>query len=432
MKRRLLAAALMLALVISLCPLQAAEATVLSGMASKVDYDNTDPNRYAIELDLVNQIITVYEGGIGGTIVLQSLCSSGDKENPSGSGTYKLGTLKERFGYFVAYGQYAQYWTQVVRGVYIHSVMYDSLKLSSMSRAAYNNLGKAVSHGCIRVLPHVAQWIYYNCPPGTVCKLNTKAVPNPELVKTLKAAIPSYSKYAQPTDSKAAVVEIPAVVRVNNVPLRTGFSTSKDKTLATLNINDRVMLLQLADDWCKVRVVSNGKLGYIKTQYLLCNPDDPVTMREGFQATSKTYLYASASTDAKRLASISKNAEVNVTGDGGKQGWYLASYNGQTGYVRAKYVKTANLIVFPYIETVAVSAPADGGAQGTQTATSGARILDGITANFRAAASAQSTVLAVLSAGTPVTLVSAAESGWYYCTVNGVGGYLHQSCLLLG
>ena len=154
-------------------------------------------------------------------------------------------------------------------------------------------------------------------------------------------------------------------------------------------------------------------------------------MREGYQATSKTYLYASASTEAKRLASISKNAEVNVTGDGGKQGWYLASYNGQTGYVRAKYVKTASLMVFPYIETVAVSAPS-GSAQNTQPTASGARILDGITANFRSAASAQASILAVLSAGTPVTVVSAAESGWYFCTVNGVNGYLHQSCLLLG
>ncbi len=428
MKRRFLALVLLLAIAVTLFPTGTAQAAVLNGMASKVDYENTDPNRYYIELDLVNQIITVYEGGPTGSIVLQSLLSSGNEENPSGSGTYRLGALKERFGYFVAFGQYAQYWTQVVRGVYIHSVMYDSKKLSSMSRSAYSNLGKAVSHGCIRVMPEVAQWIFYNCPPGTTCKLNTKAAPNPDLMKALKAAIPSYGNYAQPADAKAYPPEIPAVVRVNKTPLRTGFSSTKDKTVATLNANDRVMLLQLADDWCKVRVVSTGKLGYIKTQYLLAYPDEPVATYSGYKASSKTYVYASASTSAERLTTIKKGAEVTVTGNGGISGWYTASYDGITGFVRAKYVKAADLISFPSVNVVSV--PADG-TQSTPVTASGARIADGITANFRAAASADSTVLAVLSAGTLVTIASvAAESGWYYCTVNGINGYLHQSCLV--
>ena len=149
-------------------------AQTLSGWNSKVDYDNTDPNKYSIEIDLVNQIITVYEGQIGGRIVLQSLCTTGDAEHQTGAGTFKLGDMKERFGYFVAFGQYAQYWTQVVRGIYIHSVMYNSKKLTSMSRGAYRKLGQAVSHGCVRVLPPVAQFIYYNCPPGTTCVINRK------------------------------------------------------------------------------------------------------------------------------------------------------------------------------------------------------------------------------------------------------------------
>ena len=61
MKKRLLALVLCLATAIALIPALPAEAAVLPGMTSKVDYDNTDPNRYTIEIDLVNQIITVYE-----------------------------------------------------------------------------------------------------------------------------------------------------------------------------------------------------------------------------------------------------------------------------------------------------------------------------------------------------------------------------------
>lgn len=122
--------------------------------------------------------------------MLQSLCTTGDAEHQTGAGTFKLGDMKERFGYFVAFGQYAQYWTQVVRGIYIHSVMYNSKKLTSMSRGAYRKLGQAVSHGCVRVLPHVAQFIYYNCPPGTTCVINRKKAADPELVKRLKKEIP--------------------------------------------------------------------------------------------------------------------------------------------------------------------------------------------------------------------------------------------------
>lgn len=85
MKKRLLALVLCLATAIALIPAMPAEATVLPGMTSKVDYDNTDPNRYTIEIDLVNQIITVYEGAIGGPIVLQSLCTTGNEENPTGA-----------------------------------------------------------------------------------------------------------------------------------------------------------------------------------------------------------------------------------------------------------------------------------------------------------------------------------------------------------
>ena len=99
MKRRLLSLALCLVTLLSLTP-SIAHAEVLSGFTSKVDYDNTDPNRYSIEIDLVNQVITVYDQS--GSAVLQSLCTTGSDKTPTGSGKFRLGDLKERFGYFVA------------------------------------------------------------------------------------------------------------------------------------------------------------------------------------------------------------------------------------------------------------------------------------------------------------------------------------------
>lgn len=423
MTKRLLSCMLtLLFLFTALMPVLTAQATVLPGYTSKVDYDNTDPNRYKIEIDLNNQIITVYERSWGGqydNIVVRGLCTTGGVETPTGAGTYKLGDLKERFGYFVAYGQYAQYWTQVVRGIYIHSVMYNSKKLSSMSSSAYRNLGKAGSHGCVRVLPEIAQFIFYNCPPGTTCVV-TKGIPsNPRLVQALKKAMPSKSKYKQPTDAKADPAILPATIKMNNVPVRTGFSSSRDTTVCTLNYGDHVKILQLGADWVKVET-AKGKLGYVKTQYVLVEPDNPVRYITEYAASSKTYLYEKTKTSAKRLATIPKKAKVEVTGQVDKY-WYTATVDGKTGYVRAKYVKPQQVWQYPQVPNLS----------GTTTGTGNARVLPNIIANFRSGPSTSYSVVAELQPNTPVTLISQ-QGNWYYAKANGVNGYISAICVQMG
>lgn len=429
-------------------------AQTLSGWTSKVDYDNTDPNKYSIEIDLVNQIITVYEGQIGGRIVLQSLCTTGDAEHQTGAGTFKLGDMKERFGYFVAFGQYAQYWTQVVRGIYIHSVMYNSKKLTSMSRGAYRKLGQAVSHGCVRVLPHVAQFIYYNCPPGTTCVINRKKAADPELVKRLKKEIPAYSDYKQPKDDRAYPPEIPAVIKYDGTPLRTGFSRTKDTTVATLSRGDKVMLLQLAADWCKVRT-ADGKLGYVKTEYILAYPDNVNAVKTAYTAKSKTYVYKSMSTDSAKLATIPGGAQANVESNP-KKGWWYGSYNGTYGYMRTRYVIKSETVEYPVLEDVtqpSTGANNSGASSGWSTgggmfnngsfpsatptptpapAQSGANasIAAGIIANMRSGAGTDFPVIGSFSQGTGVTVIRL-DGTWYYCQVNGQYGYIYSGCIVM-
>ncbi len=491
MLKRISAFALALCLLFAAALLPAAptEAATLPGWSSKVDYDNTDPSRFAIEIDLVNQVLTVYERAIGGTIVLQSLCTTGNAENPTGAGTYKLGDMKERFGYFVAFGQYAQYWTQVVRGIYIHSVMYNSQKLTSMSKSAYRDLGKNVSHGCVRVLPHVAQFIYYNCPPGTVCKIVRNKAKDPGLVAAIKRGIPSYSDYVQPQDDRPWPVEIPAVVRYDGTPLRTGFSNSRDTTLATLSAGEQVLLLQLADDWCKVRLAS-GKLGYVKTPYLLAYPDERVISSTEYKAKSKTYVYAAMDTGSKRLATVPAGALPAVDSNP-KTGWWHGSYNGVTGYLRTKYVVKTTTVAYPYYDPltgaeaapgyagllpgttlptpapvltpapVQTPAPATGGLAGGQTSgkhtsgagglsgglaarptptptpapnvisvgeTGNAYIRAGIKANVRTGAGTEFPLVATLDPGTPVTVLSVAGT-WFYCRIGAITGYIYANLL---
>lgn len=453
MLKRTVALMLCMLSVLTLLP-AFSSAQTLGGWTSKVDYDNTDPNKYTIEIDLVNQIITVYEGQIGGRIVLQSLCTTGDAEHQTGAGTFKLGDMKERFGYFVAFGQYAQYWTQVVRGIYIHSVMYNSKKLSSMSSGAYRKLGQAVSHGCVRVLPHVAKFIYYNCPPGTTCVINRKKAADPELVKRLKREIPAYADYKQPQDDRAYPAEIPAVIKYDGTPLRTGFSKSKDTTVATLSRGDKVMLLQLASDWCKVRT-ANGKLGYVKTEYLLAYPDSAAPVKTVYTAKSKTYIYKAMDTASSRLIQIPARAQVRVEANP-KKGWWYGSYNGVSGYMRTRYVIKSEDVEYPVLDDAAVqpsngaynAGAAAGGANGgmfgggaltpsapTPTAApieggANASIAGGIIANMRSGAGKDFPVIGSYPQGTDVNVIRM-DGAWYYCLVNGQYGYIYSGCIAM-
>lgn len=415
--------ALALAFAFALLPAIGASATVISGWTSKVDYDNIDPDRYVIDIDITNQIITVYDNYLGGQIAVQGLCTTGNKENPTNYGTYKIGNLKERFGYFVAYGQYAQYWTQVVRGIYIHSIMYNSTKLSSMSKNAYRDLGSNVSHGCVRTLPHIAQFIYYNCPPGTTCNVVKNRAADPALVASVKAGMPSYSNYVQPADNRAWPDEVPGVIRYNNVELRTGFSASKDTTVEILNSGAKILLLQLGSDWCKVRT-EDKKLGYVKTQYILAYPDDPAKSVTTYKTSSKTYVYESMDTGSKRLVKIASGAEVYVQSNPQK-GWYYGNYSGTWGYLRTKYVKTATVVNYPTLNYggLLVSTGTDA------AALSGTRVRADIRATMRAEASSSSAAITVLEPNTEVSIISVVGN-WYYCTANGYTGYVFYSCLV--
>ena len=417
MKRFLSGVLAALFLLAVLLPAKDAQAAVLSGYTSKVDYDNTDPSRYKIDIDLINQIITVYEKSSSGaydSIVLQSLCTTGNEENPTGSGTFKLGHLKERFGYFVAFGQYAQYWTQVIRGVYIHSVMYDSKSITAMSKSAYNGLGKALSHGCVRVLPHVAQWIFYNCPPGTVTVISKSREKNETLRAALKGDIVSYASYKQPVDFRTDPPIVAATVVTDNVPVRTGFSSTKDTTVVTLSAGAALKILQVGPDWCKVET-SKGKLGYVQTKFLLMDPNTMVPVHPIYLAKEATVLYKSPSTNASSLYKFEKGEAIEVIGTVDKY-WLTAKVGDDYGFVRIKHL-TKNASAVTPVESVAPS-----------LTDSQARIKDGIIANFRTGPGSAFPVIAELPAGTPIKLLSA-EGSWYQAEVNGLVGYLSIICV---
>jgi len=136
------------------------------------DYPPADT--YKIVVNVYYQFITVYKKDASGNFsvpVRYMVCSSGSHSKPTPTGKFKLGKEHHRFGKFVTYGVFGQYWTQVTRNIFFHSLLYTARNAKTYTKSSYKNLGKRASHGCIRLLVPDARWIYYNAAPGTAVEI---------------------------------------------------------------------------------------------------------------------------------------------------------------------------------------------------------------------------------------------------------------------
>ena len=144
-----------------------------------------DVSPYRVDVDIVNQIVTVYENRDGGAIVMQGLCSSG-AEDATPLGNFKMPD-KERDGereewfHFRAFGGYARYATRIHYDVMFHSLLYNRPSESAINEQSVRDFGYPVSHGCIRMRTEDAKFIAENCPVGTRVKIHKDNEPDEEL-----------------------------------------------------------------------------------------------------------------------------------------------------------------------------------------------------------------------------------------------------------
>ncbi len=140
-----------------------------NGVYEKV-VDYPPAGTYRVVVDLRYQLVIVFEKDAQGQYLIPvryMVCSSGGNGNSTPTGTFKSGDHKVRFGLFVNDNVYGQYWTQITGRIYFHSLLYSARNAKTYTTSSYKNLGKAASHGCVRLLVPDARWLYYNIAPGT-------------------------------------------------------------------------------------------------------------------------------------------------------------------------------------------------------------------------------------------------------------------------
>jgi lipoprotein-anchoring transpeptidase ErfK/SrfK len=149
---------------------------------------------WLIKVNQGTNVVTIYRGD---TAVKALTCSVG-LNGATPNGTFYI---RDKLRWHELMGpSWGQYCSHITDDILFHSVPCNSYQDNrSMSASAYNKLGQAASHGCIRLNVASAKWIYDNCPIGTKVIVFTGTSADDPLGKPYIAKIPSTQTW-DPTD----------------------------------------------------------------------------------------------------------------------------------------------------------------------------------------------------------------------------------------
>ncbi|MBR0025759.1 MAG: SH3 domain-containing protein [Clostridia bacterium] len=312
---------------------------------------NTDPDKYYIVLDTKNQFITVYERDDMGEytrIVRRMICTTGRKEadpldpesvaSPTPNGTWKIGA-RERFGKFASFqGEYARYWTQIVDGVYFHSIMFGKRDIGTLKSGAFSHLGQDGSHGCVRLYIEDAKWLYYHACPGTNVKVTGSEPSQKETAKALKTemSFKEYDAFQKNIYDTEPLPDRTAWVVMDRAPLRTG-NGSNDKIIRKLDEGTKLTVLQEGDPW--IKATDGEKEGYIKRAYVTYEEGVPQSRPDGRILGSTVYLYAEANKKSTRLCKVPHDTSIVVLEEDDGSGFTKIQYFTSVGYVETRAIR---------------------------------------------------------------------------------------------
>ena len=125
---------------------------------------------YYIEVDLTNQIVTIYNTR-DNTIARQMLCSAG-VDNKTPTGTWYMPSKErsdERTEWYWMPNAYTwvKWPTKIYYAYFFHSIPFNHQEDGAMNEKAISQFGNPASHGCIRLRVEDACFIAKNCKTGT-------------------------------------------------------------------------------------------------------------------------------------------------------------------------------------------------------------------------------------------------------------------------
>ena len=126
--------------------------------------NESSPTKYLIIVDRAACRVGIFNGSKGNWSTAQFYtCCVGKASTPTVSGTYYVGGKGKYFD--TGTRGRCWYYTQITGNYLFHSVIYD--RQNSPNKIIDNAMGKAVSHGCVRLDIDHAKWIYDNVPKNS-------------------------------------------------------------------------------------------------------------------------------------------------------------------------------------------------------------------------------------------------------------------------
>ena len=228
---------------------------------------------------------------------------------------------------------YARYWTQIVGGVYFHSIMFSRRDLDTMQSGAFRSLGNNISHGCVRLYVEDAKWLYYYAPPGTTINVSTSEPSNRAVTRMLKTTM-SFSDYDEFQKNIYDTEELPnfsAWVVKDNADMRTGNGTN-DHAIMRLAAGTEVEVLQTGEPWIKIKY--ENREGYIRTGYITYDKNAIMTTDDADIVRRTVYLYTEPDDESAVIVKVPTYCSVKIL-EPDQDGWTKIAYSGETGYVES-------------------------------------------------------------------------------------------------
>lgn len=127
--------------------------------------DEANPGNYLIEVSLSEQKVRVFYKN---SLLKEMICSSGAPLTPTPKGTFKTSD-KIKYAWLAQYNVGAYYFVRFYGSYLFHSTPFD--KQGNLIEEEQQNLGKPVSHGCVRIDLNEEKWLYETVPSGVTVKI---------------------------------------------------------------------------------------------------------------------------------------------------------------------------------------------------------------------------------------------------------------------